>query len=90
MAGKRITVQVKYLVSLADKTGKRAEDVALEEDSTLEDFAGWLRREREIALPDPSILTVLNGKGWNQYPDKLHTRLNPGDTILLFPPISGG
>lgn len=83
-------MQVKYLVSLADKTGKRAEDVTLEEDSTLEDLAGWLRREREIKLPDPSILTVLNGKGWDQYPDKHHTRLNQGDTILLFPPIAGG
>ena len=90
MAEKSITVQVKYLVTLADRTGRRAEDVPLEEDSTLKDLAVWLRREREIKLPDPSILTVLNGKGWDQYPDELHTRLNQGDTILLLPPIAGG
>lgn len=85
-----ITVTVKYLVSLADKTGRRKDRIELTEGSALADLAEWIERERGIRLPDPRIMTVLNGKGWDQYPEKLETELNEGDTVLLFPPISGG
>lgn len=88
--GDKISVTVKYLVSLADKTGRRSDTVELERGSVLSDLTEWLARERELTVPDRRIMTVLNGKGWAQYPDKLETELADGDTVLLFPPISGG
>ncbi len=90
MSSGTVTVTVKYLVTLADKTGKRTEEVSLGPRSTLRDLSAWLKEERDIGLPDPRILTVLNGKGWDQYPEKLDTALSEGDTVLLFPPIAGG
>lgn len=88
--GGKLSVTVKYLVSLADKTGRRSDTVKLERGSALSDLAEWLARERDLTVPDRRIMTVLNGKGWDQYPDKLETELEDGDTVLLFPPISGG
>ncbi len=85
-----VEVTVKYLVSLADKTGKRKETVGLDPGATLGDLSRRLNREYGLALPDPRIMAVLNGKGWEQYPDKLETELRSGDTVLLFPPIAGG
>ncbi len=85
-----VEVTVKYLVSLADKTGKRKETVGLDPGATLEDLSRRLNREYGLTLPDPRIMAVLNGRGWEQYPDKLETELRSGDTVLLFPPIAGG
>jgi molybdopterin converting factor small subunit len=90
MSSDAIKVTVKYLVSVADKTGRRREEISLPPGTTLKGFSEWLGRERGISLPDPRILTVLNGRGWDQHPDKAETRLADGDTILLFPPIAGG
>ena len=58
--------------------------------ATLTDLSEWLNKEYNLTLPDPKIMAVLNGKGWEQYPDKLDTKLTYGDTVLLFPPIAGG
>ena len=87
---KAVDVTVKYLVSLSDKTGKRKETVTLEDGSSLNDLSAWLKREYDLQLPNPRIMAVLNGKGWDQYPAKLSTKLKSGDTVLLFPPIAGG
>jgi MoaD family protein len=86
----RFTVLVKYLSALRDKTGKKEEKLELSEGSSLHDIASRLREKYGISLPDPKILLVLNGKGYNQYPGKLKTELKGGDTILLLPPVSGG
>jgi len=88
--GGKIAVTIKYLVSLADKTGRRSDTVKLSRGSVLADLTDWLERERDLRVPDKRIMTVLNGKGWDQYPEKLNTELTDGDTVLLFPPISGG
>jgi MoaD family protein len=85
-----VEVTIKYLVSLADKTGKRKETMELDPGATLEDLSRRLNREYGLNLPDPRIMAVLNGKGWEQYPDKLETELRGGDTVMLFPPIAGG
>lgn len=85
-----VEVTIKYLVSLADKVGKRKETVGFEKGSSLKDLAGWLDVQYNLALPDPRIMTVLNGKGWEQYPEKMSRKLENGDTVLLFPPIAGG
>ena len=81
---------MKYLSVLRDKTDKREEDVEISEGGILADIVSYLNVEYRINLPDPQILLVLNGKGYNQYPEKLETKLKDRDTILLLPPVSGG
>lgn len=91
MAGSNmIKVHLKYLVNMREKTGKKEEEIELPSGSTLENLAEWLKGEYAIELPNPGIMTVLNGRGWDQQPEKYRTMLKEGDKVLLFPPISGG
>lgn len=83
-------IQINYLVTLRERTGKRQERVILPQGSTLHDVAAWLNGQYTLALPDPRIITMLNGKEWNLYPQKWFTEVQEGDVITLFPPISGG
>ena len=85
-----VTLRVKYTAGLRDKTGCAEEEVRLPCGSTLEDLANWLNERYDLSLPNRHILAVLNGRGWNQYAEKLLTELNDGDSVLLCPPISGG
>ncbi|MBD3308705.1 hypothetical protein GF339_19995 [candidate division KSB3 bacterium] len=83
-------IQIKYLTSLRDQTGKRQETINVPPGSTLDDVAAWLKEHRAIALPDEHIMTTLNGRGWDQFPSQWATELQDGDAICLFPPIGGG
>ena len=85
-----MTIQIKYMVSLRDRTGISREEGNFPQGSTLEHVAEWLNSRYEFSLPDPKIMTILNGKGWDQYPLKWATEIQEGDVICLFPPISGG
>ena len=85
-----INIQIKYLVTLRDRTGRREEEVSFPQGSTLRDVAEWLNEHYEFSLPNPQIMTILNGRGWEQFPQKLSTEIQNGDVICLFPPISGG
>ena len=85
-----IEVTVKYLSVLKDRAGIGQETVALPDGSALCDLIGLISSKRGIRLPDPHVMMVLNGKGFSQYSEKLETRLNDGDTLLLLPPVSGG
>jgi len=86
----KVKISIKYLVNLKDKTGKSEEEVSFPGGTTLSDVAEWLKINYGISLPDPQIMTILNGRGWGQLPGKLSTELKDGDIICLFPPISGG
>jgi molybdopterin converting factor small subunit len=81
---------MKYLVSVRDMTGKRSEEIDFSRGSTLQDIARWLSENYEIHIPDPLLMATLNGRGWNQYPEGLATKLNDGDTICIFSLVSGG
>ena len=83
-------IQIKYLVTLRKQTGKRQERVSFTQGSTLHDVAAWLHDQYAISLPAPRIITLLNGKEWNLYPQKWSTVIQEGDVITLFPPVSGG
>lgn len=85
-----ITIQIKYLVTLRDRAGKRQEQVSFHQGSTLQTVAKWLDEHYGLSLPDPQIMTILNGRGWDQYAEKWGTEIQEGDVICLFPPISGG
>ena len=83
-------IQIKYLVTLRDRTGRREEQVNFPQGSNLRDVAEWLNERYALSLPNPQIMAILNGKGWEQFPQKLSTEIRDGDVICLFPPISGG
>ena len=85
-----VTVGLKYLVSVRDKTGRSDEEVEFPEGSTLRDLAGWLLERYGLAVPGPHVMAILNGRGWGQHPLKMETPLKDGDAISLFPPIAGG
>ena len=78
------------MVNLRERTGKRQEQVNFPQESTLQDVAEWLNERYALSLPNPQIMTLLNGRGWEQFPQKLSTEIQDGDVICLFPPISGG
>jgi molybdopterin converting factor small subunit len=81
---------IKYLVSVRDRTGKREEELDFPEGSMLKDVSEWLETAYGLQLPDPGLMSTLNGKGWSQYPEKMSTPLHEGDTICIFSRISGG
>jgi len=83
-------ITVKYLSVLKDKAKTAKEVFIMPANSALSDLTELIESKRGISLPDPHVMMVLNGKGFNQYPGKLQTPLNNGDTLLLLPPVSGG
>lgn len=85
-----VNIQIKYMVSLREQTGHRQEYVSFPQGSTLREVAEWLKSRYAFSLPDPHIMAILNGRGWQQLPLKMATEIQDGDLICLFPPISGG
>ena len=85
-----VRVRIKYLGALRDATGKRVDEVAFPSGATLHDVADWLDERYDLAVPSPRVMAVLNGRGWEQLPERLATDLHDGDVIALFPPIAGG
>jgi molybdopterin converting factor small subunit len=87
---REVTVTIKYLVNLSEKAGRRKEEAVFPVGSTLEDVIRYLKETRDIILPSSGVLALLNGRGWDQCPEKWNTPVINGDIILLLPPISGG
>jgi MoaD family protein len=87
---KKVRAQIKYLSVLRDRTGRRQEEASFPVSATLRDVAEWLNEQYDLSLPNPQVMAILNGKGWEQLPLKLSTEIKEGDVICLFPPIAGG
>jgi molybdopterin converting factor small subunit len=85
-----VTVRVRYLSAVREKTGTREDHLRLPAGSPLSAVAGWLHRTYGITVPGPALMSTLNGYGWNQVPRGLATELHEGDEIALFPLLSGG
>jgi molybdopterin converting factor small subunit len=85
-----ITVRVRYLSAIRERTGTREDDLRLPAGSTLAAVAGWLKLTYGIAVPDPSLMSTLNGYGWNQVPQGMATEMHDGDEVAFFPLLSGG
>ena len=85
-----ITVRVRYLSAVRERTGTRVDELHLPAGSTLAAVADWLKLTYGIAVPDPSLMSTLNGYGWTQVPRGLAAELHDGDEVALFPLLSGG
>ncbi len=85
-----ITVKVRYLSAIRDRTGLREEQVELPAGSLLSDLASWLGAKRGLKLPDALVMATLNGRGWGQQERGMDTPLGEGDEVALFPVVGGG
>jgi molybdopterin converting factor small subunit len=85
-----VTVRIRYLSGLRDTTGTRMDEVRFPGGTRLQDVSQWLAGKYGIAVPGPTVMSTLNGRGWSQSPQALETELHDGDEIALFPLLSGG
>ena len=85
-----VTVHLRYLSAVRDRTGRRADELSLPAGSTLGAVASWLAATYALEVPGPSLMATLNGRGWTQVPQGLGAELHGGDEIALFPMLSGG
>jgi len=89
-AGSTVHVTIRYLSAVREKTSKRLDELDLPAGSRLSAVAEWLKQSYGLAVPGPSLMSTINGYGWNQVPQGLATELHEGDEIALFPLLSGG
>lgn len=75
-------VKVKYFASLKDTIGRTEDSLELPEDTTV--LALWQQVSAQQELSN-SIMTAVN----MEYVET-HTRLNDGDEVAFFPPVTGG
>ncbi len=85
-----LTIRVRYLSAIREKTGRRSDDLHLPAGSTLAEVSRWLQDTYSLVAPGPDLMSTLNGYGWNQVPEGMATMLREGDEIALFPLLSGG
>jgi len=85
-----VNVTIKYLVNFYEKTGKKLDEVTFPLGADLHSAAAWLKEQYGLIVPAKGVLNLLNGHGWNQYPEGMDKKLCDGDTIILMPSISGG
>ena len=90
MAKDSVKVKIKYLAALRDRVGVKQEEIELSQGATLRDVAVWLKERYDLSPPSPQLMATLNGRGWEQFPQKMATEVKAGDIICLFPPIAGG
>ena len=88
--GATVRVKVRYLSAIREKTERRLDELDLPAGSRLSAVADWLKASYGLVVPGPSLMSTINGYGWNQVPQGLATELHEGDEIALFPLLSGG
>jgi molybdopterin converting factor small subunit len=88
--GPTVHVTIRYLSAVRETTSKRSDELELPLGSRLSTVADWLKASYGLAVPGPSLMSTINGYGWNQVPQGLATELHEGDEIALFPLLSGG
>jgi len=88
--GNVIRVKIRYLSAVRETTGKRQDELELPGGSRLAAVAEWLKASYGLAVPSPSLMSTINGYGWNQVPGGPAAELHEGDEIALFPLLSGG
>ncbi len=81
-----LKVKARYFAVYREKTGRREEDVDLEEDATAGDLVWKIKEQHESLLQDMGSLVVAVN---DEYVPLSHP-LSEGDEVALIPPVSGG
>jgi len=92
-------VEVKFFTSLREITGRKVEEVQLENSITVEELLAELSKKygkefREYIYNQKGkvydyLSILVNGKSTNTL-QGLNTELKDGDTIAILPPVGGG
>lgn len=77
-------IHIKYYAKYRESTGKREEDLEVEE-MTVKEFLSLLRSKYPKLSGDRTSLIALNSRF-----QKDEAKIADGDTISVFPPVSGG
>lgn len=93
-------VNVKYFATLREITGKREEQIILEEDSSMRALLGHLVEmhgarfkdyvmDEKTNTPKAHLLFLINGTSISGL-EGLDTKLTEDCTVALMPPVGGG
>jgi MoaD family protein len=95
-----VNVSVRYLVNFSVVTGRKNEDILLQEGATLQDlmdqliekYGSTLKKEifSQTGEIKPHVLILINGRSLDQFKEKLHKTLANGDSIIFTFPVTGG
>ncbi len=77
------TLTVRYFALFRERAGCEQEELAIEADTAGELFAEVARRHGLPHLADAKVAV-------NDEMSSFESVLNDGDTVLFFPPVSGG
>jgi molybdopterin synthase sulfur carrier subunit len=80
-----VRVNVRYFASIRDRVGLEKEEVEIPAGATLSSLYLDLKRAHEALEEWDRVLLAVNG----EYMEPDH-RLNEGDVVAVFPPVSGG
>ena len=92
-------VEVKFFTSLREITGKKTDEIQLQNDATVEELLTLLSKKygknfREYLYDKKGkvqgfLSFLVNGKNINAL-EGFNTKLKQGDTIAILPPVGGG
>ena len=92
-------LEVKFFTSLREITGKKVDEVQLQDIITIEELLTQLSKKygknfreylyNEKAKVHPYLSILVNGKSINVL-QGLDTELKEGDTVAILPPVGGG
>lgn len=84
--GSALRIKVRYFASIRERTGVNAEEFELQEAATVETIIMEAKRlHPRLEAQDGAIFVSVNGDFV-----KPSRRLELGDDVALFPPVSGG
>ncbi len=81
-AGMFMSIKVRYFASLAERVGKSEDDLAFTQAVTVRDV--WQLNTLGTPIPN-NLLAAIN----MEYAD-LDSRVQDGDEVAFFPPVTGG
>jgi molybdopterin synthase sulfur carrier subunit len=83
--GNRLKIRIKYYASFKEFTGKEEEQIEIDDEMSLSEIRDYVKGMYTKIGRQEQVLVALNGSF-----KPLETRVEEGDTLSFFPPVSGG
>lgn len=78
-------IRIKYYASFKEFTGKEEEQIEIDDEMSLSEIRDYIKGMYTKIGRQEQVLVALNGSF-----KPLETRVEEGDTLSFFPPVSGG